>query len=323
MEQIDILLATYNGEKYLAEQIESILKQTHTNFRLIISDDCSKDDTKEIIREYAQKDNRIKYYFQERNLGYVKNFEFLLSTVQSEIYALSDQDDVWAPEKIEKYLEKMKVEEADLIFGDLEIVDENLKTVNKSFNDYMNLTRKIEKCSGYEMLYLYNCVTGCTILSKKELLDKTLPIPNTSKHICHDYWIALMASIYGKIAYVKEPYIKYRQHEENQVGTKKTAKNMKKFDDIRNLFIEVKLDLFGIDVKNNGKFPKEVQELNNRALKYFEMVKDKKKINFKDWNVFKELYKNETFKYFILNFIIINLPVIGRIFYKIRYLGKK
>ena len=77
METIDILLATYNGEKHLKKQLDSILTQTYKNFRLIISDDCSSDSTKEILKEYEKKDSRIKVYYQEKNLGYVKNFEFL------------------------------------------------------------------------------------------------------------------------------------------------------------------------------------------------------------------------------------------------------
>ena len=88
MEQIDVLLATYNGEKYLKEQIESILNQTYSNIRLIISDDGSTDNTREIIKEYKQKDKRVVYYFQENNLGYIKNFEFLLTKVENEIYML-------------------------------------------------------------------------------------------------------------------------------------------------------------------------------------------------------------------------------------------
>ena len=81
MDKIDILLATYNGEKYLKEQLDSILNQTYSNFRLIISDDCSNDNTKHILEEYKQKDNRIEVYYQNENLGYVKNFEFLLEKV--------------------------------------------------------------------------------------------------------------------------------------------------------------------------------------------------------------------------------------------------
>ena len=78
MEEIDILMATYNGEKYLREQIDSILNQTYSKFRLLISDDCSQDKTREILKEYEEKDKRITVYYQEENLGYVKNFEFLL-----------------------------------------------------------------------------------------------------------------------------------------------------------------------------------------------------------------------------------------------------
>ena len=181
MEQIDILLATYNGEKYLKEQLDSILNQTYTNFRLLISDDCSKDYTRQILKEYEKKDSRIKLFFQEKNLGYVKNFEFLLTKVENEIYALSDQDDVWNKDKIEKTYNKLKKDNADLAFTDLEVVDEKLETMYPSFNNYMMLSRKIEKyVDDYKMQYLYNCVTGCTLMSKKAFLDKIIPIPTDS-----------------------------------------------------------------------------------------------------------------------------------------------
>ena len=126
---IDILMATYNGEKYLVEQIESILNQTYKNIRLIISDDESKDNTRKILEEYEKKDNRIKVFYQEKNLGYVKNFEFLLKQVENDIFMLSDQDDVWLPEKVEKSYKTLQEQNADLAFGDLEVVDENLKTL--------------------------------------------------------------------------------------------------------------------------------------------------------------------------------------------------
>ena len=144
-EQIDILLATYNGEKYLSELIDSILSQTYKNIRLIISDDCSKDNTREILDKYKKEDSRVIVYKQEQNQGYVKNFEFLLKKVESDYYMLADQDDVWLPEKVEKSLQKLKAENADLVFGDLEVVDQNLKTIHPSFNDLMLLSRKIQK----------------------------------------------------------------------------------------------------------------------------------------------------------------------------------
>ncbi len=146
-EKIDVLMATYNGEKYLKEQIESILNQTYKNIQLIISDDCSTDGTREILKQYEQND-KIKIFYQEKNLGYIKNFEFLLKNVENELYMLSDQDDVWKEEKIEKSVEKLKTENLDLVFGDLEVVDENLNTIYESFNEYMKLDRKIKKYIG-------------------------------------------------------------------------------------------------------------------------------------------------------------------------------
>ena len=323
MEQIDILLATYNGEKYLKEQIDSILKQTYSNIRLIISDDCSKDKTREILREYEQKDNRIKVYFQEENLGYVKNFEFLLSKVGNEIYALSDQDDVWFPEKVEHTYNKLKETDSDLIFTDLEVVDQNLKTLYPSFNDYMKLTRKIKKYKqDYRLQYLYNCVTGCTLMSKKKFIDLILPLPTLSKYAIHDTWIACTVVNNGKVEYLEEKTIKYRQHGNNQVGTDKISHGFKTLEQVRELFLEVKLGLFETYVKNDRIFNENLKKENKEALEYFQMIKNKKYFNFKKWNIFHRLYKNETFSYYIINFFIMNLPGIARIPFKIRYILK-
>lgn len=321
MEQIDILMATYNGEKYLREQIESILNQTYKNIRLIISDDCSKDSTREILEEYERKDERVKVYFQEKNLGYVKNFEFLLTKVENEIYALSDQDDVWLPNKIENTYNKLKDTNSDLVFTDLEVVDESLQTMFPSFNDFMKLSRKIKKYkSDYRMQYLYNCVTGCTLMSKKKFIEKIIPIPKNYKYVIHDTWIGLNVALSGKIEYLDEKTIKYRQHGSNQVGTDKISHKFKKLEDVRNLFIEVKLELFKAYTSNENIFPKELREQNQKALEYFEHLKIVKNINFKGWSVFHKLYKNETILYYLENFIIMNMPALGKIIFKIRYL---
>ena len=319
-EKVDVLLATYNGEKYLKEQIDSILNQTYQNINLIISDDNSKDSTIKILEEYKSKDNRIKVYLQDKNLGYIKNFEFLLRNVESNYYMLSDQDDVWLTEKIEKSMKTLKEKNVDLVFGDLEVVDEKMNTIYPSFDDFMLLNRKINKyIDSYKVNYLYNCVTGCTILSKKDFIKDILPIPNDSKYVPHDYWMALMIALKGKLAYMPEKYIKYRQHGNNQIGTDKISHKFKKLDQVRELFINVKLGVFGTYVANNEKFPKELQDLNLKALEYFKMLPKKKNFNFRNWHIFHELYKNETFNYYILNFIIMNLPFIGRGLFNIRY----
>lgn len=328
-ETIDVLLATYNGEKYIKEQIDSILNQTYENIRLIISDDCSKDKTQEILKEYEKKDNRIELYIQEKNLGVVKNIEFLLKQVKNKYYMLSDQDDIWLPEKIKKSLETLLENNADLVFGDLEVVNQDLKTMYPSFGDFMLLNKKIHKYINSNMLnYIYNCVTGCTILAKKETIQKILPLPKKSKYLIHDHWIGLMTSIYGKVVYMPEKYIKYRQHGNNQVGTDKISHGFKKLDQVRELFINVKLGVFGTYVENNDRFPEDMQKLNTEIYEYFKMIQNKKNINFRKWKTFHKLYKTESFSYYILNFIIMNIPMLGRPLFNIRYailklLGKR
>ena len=320
-DKIDVLLTTYNGEKYIREQVESILNQTYKNIRLVISDDCSTDKTAEILKEYEKKDDRVVLYSQKKNLGYVKNFEFLLTKVENDLYMLSDQDDVWLPEKIEKSLEKLKKEDADLVFGDLEVVDENLNTIFPSFGDFMLLNRKIKKyIHTYKVNYLYNCVTGCTVLSKKKFIEKMLPFPNNSKYLIHDHWLGLVVSLNGKLAYVEEKYIKYRQHGKNQVGAKRVSHNFEKLEQVRDLFINIKLGIFSTYVDRKDVFPKEVQELNEKAYEYFKMLEKKKYFNFRKWTVFHELYKTETFMYYIENFFILNMPLLTQIPFKIRRL---
>lgn len=318
MEKVDILLATYNGEKYIREQIDSILNQTHTEFRLLISDDGSTDLTKTILEEYKNKDSRIEIFFQENNLGVVKNFEFLLGKVESKYYMFSDQDDIWKETKIEKSLNRIE-EGFDLVYSDLEVVDENLNVTYSSYWKLKGIYNKIKKYNNFESLYLNNFITGCTIISKKELINSFMPLPNTSKFVLHDYWISLIISQNGKIAYVEEPLIKYRQHKNNKVGSKKKSDELKSIDEIRKLFIQVKKEHFKVFIENENKFKSEdVKKLNRKALEYYEMLETKKNINFKGWGLFIKLYKYEEFGYNLQNFAILNLPVFARILYKFK-----
>lgn len=318
MEKVDILLATYNGEEYLREQIDSILNQTHTEFRLLISDDGSIDGTREILNEYKEKDERIEIFFQENNLGVVKNFEFLLEKVEAKYYMFSDQDDIWKETKIEKSLSKIEGG-FDLVYSDLEVVDENLNVTYSSYWKLKGISGKIKKYNNFQSLYLNNFVTGCTIISKKELINTFMPLPNTSKFVLHDYWISLIISQNGKIAYIDEPLIKYRQHKNNKVGSKKKSDELKSIDEIRSLFIQVKKEHFKVFIENEDKFKSEdVKKLNRKALEYYEMLESKKNINFKGWGLFIKLYKYEGFSYNLQNFAILNLPIFAKILYKFK-----
>ena len=318
MEKVDILLATYNGEKYLREQIDSILNQTHTEFRLLISDDGSTDGTRDVLNEYKQKDKRIEVFFQENNLGVVKNFEFLLEKVEAKYYMFSDQDDIWKETKIEKSLNKIE-EGFDLVYSDLEVVDENLNVTYSSYWKLKGIYNKIKKYNNFESLYLNNFITGCTMISKKELINSFMPLPNTSKFVLHDYWISLIISQNGKIAYIEEPLIKYRQHKNNKVGSKKKTDELKSIDEIRSLFIQVKKEHFSVFIENENKFKsEEIRKLNKKALEYYEMLETKKNINFKGWGLFIKLYKYEGLSYSLQNFAILNLPVLTKILYKFK-----
>lgn len=319
MEKIDILLATYNGEKFLKEQLESILNQTYNNFNLIISDDNSNDSTFQILNEYAKKDNRIIIFKQSENIGVISNFEFLISKVTSNYFMFSDQDDIWDKEKIEKSFNKLKETDSDIIFTDLTVVDDKLNILYNSYWTLKGFRNKILKYNCFEALYLNNYVTGCTMLMKKEIIEKVLPLPKKSKYILHDYWITLITSQNGKVNYLDEPTIKYRQHKNNKIGSKNRTETIKTLKEIRELFINVKKEHFSVFIENEDKFESQyIKDLNKQALEYFNNLEKHKYIYLKDWRLFKKLYYYEDKKYYLENFLILNLPILVAPIFKIR-----
>lgn len=322
MEKIDILMATYNGEKYLVEQIDSILKQTYSNFNLIISDDNSTDSTKQILREYEKRYDRIKVFFNDKNIGSNENFKNLLKKVNSKLFMFCDQDDIWYETKIEESLQKMKNDRADLIFTDLEIVDSDLNLINHSFNKKKKYYRKITKYDGLTRIFLYNVVTGCTILCKSKYIDDVLKFSD-NKNILHDHILALIVSLKGKVTYLNKATVKYRQHSNNQVGAKRYIDKFANFYDIRNHLIDVKINLFEYYEENENFFSEKQRAFNKLSLMYFYDVKEKKYINFKKISVFYKLYKNESFVNFIVNFFIMNLPIIVNLLFSLKNIFKK
>lgn len=317
--KIDILMATYNGEKYLREQISSILDQTYSDFRLLISDDFSQDSTREILNEYVQKDSRVIVFVQKKNLGVCKNFEYLMKKVENEYFMFADQDDFWQKDKIEKCIEKIKNEDCDLVYSNLEVVNQDLQLLNKSYWKVKGFEKKVKKYNNFESLYLNNYITGCTMLVKSKWIDKILPLPHNSKYILHDYWTALVISKIGKIAYVDESLVKYRQHKDNEVGSKRKTDSINNFEEMRNLFIDVKLDHFKIFKDNKNIFEdKKINELSDISYTYFEHLKKVKKISFKGTKLFWKLYKYEEFNYAFQNYLILNIPILAKPLFKIK-----
>ena len=222
---IEVLLATYNGERFLKEQVDSILKQSCKDWRLLIRDDGSTDTTIQIIKSYVEK-NPDKIRLTEDNLGNLgvaQNFGRLLEISESEYIMFCDQDDVWLPKKMELTLNKMKESEylypetAILVFTDLKVVDENLNIIAESLWSH----HKINPQNGSLLKNLIYCnvVTGCTVMINRKVKDFIFPIPEYVR--THDRWISLIAAKYGRIFFVPAATILYRQHSANVIGSKK------------------------------------------------------------------------------------------------------
>lgn len=218
---VQILLATHNGEKHLYEQIRSLLNQTYPSIQIQASDDCSKDNTTELLKK-----NSIPTLLADKPLGCKGNFSKLLASRKAPYIAFSDQDDVWLPGKIECCMKAMKDAETQfshqtpiLIHTDLKVVNEGLSEIAPSFWNYSGLD-PLNK-SNFSHLLVQNNVTGCTVLINEALADLVGEIPEES--LMHDWWIALVASAFGKIIVLDRATILYRQHGKNTLGAKKAG----------------------------------------------------------------------------------------------------
>lgn len=222
--QIDILLSTYNGSKYLSELIESIINQTCNNWKLIIRDDGSEDSTVDVIKSFVIRfpDKIIYVKDKYNNLGPSQSFSKLMEYSNADYIMFCDQDDVWLNNKIELTIKKMLLLEVEfihkpiLIHTDLTIVNEELKVISNSFWNYQKLNPKYKKLNN---ILIQNIVTGCSMMINKKLKELAHPIPNEA--IMHDWWIALVASIYSGIYEINSPLVLYRQHSKNNIGAKK------------------------------------------------------------------------------------------------------
>jgi len=210
-------MATYNGEKYISEQLESILSQLDKDDEVIISDDDSSDDTVNIINKLADK--RIKIFKNDLDSGYTRNFENAISKATGDYIFLSDQDDVWMDNKVELMLSKLQTN--DLVISDALISDGFLKpTLGSHFKIY-----KVK--SGFLHNWLQTRYIGACMAFRKEILLKILPFPSKQSLCAHDYWIANVGEFYYKVGLIHQPLIKYRRHHSNaSTGGTKSANSL-------------------------------------------------------------------------------------------------
>lgn len=210
---ISIAMATYNGEKFIREQLDSILAQTITDWELIVCDDVSTDSTIAIIEEYAKKDSRIQIHKNKVNLGFKRNFEKAIELCQGDYIALCDQDDIWYSNHLEVLYNQ--IGNHSLSIGNSDIVDENNLFCGHRMSETDYLTFLPTNCEKliYRELLNSNPFQGAAMLLKKTFADTCIPIPDNV--LFHDTWISACACAQEGIIYSYEPIIRYRQHQNN------------------------------------------------------------------------------------------------------------
>ena len=215
---VDVLLAVYNGGEYLKKQLDSLISQTYGDFCVIICDDGSTDGSRDILTDYAAKfPHKIKLFFNKKNIGVKNNFFRLLKLSSAEYIMFCDQDDVWDSDKIAKTLDFFRQNEYGgplLVHTDMRITDENDSIISDSFNKMQGID---PYKNSLNILLVQNTVTGCTVMINRALADIT---KHPACKTLHDWWMAVTAAVFGRIAYLPEATMCYRRHSKNVRGAR-------------------------------------------------------------------------------------------------------
>jgi hypothetical protein len=221
---VEVLLATFNGERYLREQIDSILAQDYPDLLVLARDDGSTDRTVEILNEYAASySDRVRVYAGGDPTGHPKlNFLCLMKASTAEYLCFSDQDDVWLPGKVslvKRAMQRLEDRYGEttplLVFTDLRVVDERLETLNPSL--WKRAGVRIENIHHLARVLSENVVTGCTVMINRSMRDLAVQMPDDAE--MHDWWIALLSAVFGAAEATPQATVLYRQHANNVIGS--------------------------------------------------------------------------------------------------------
>lgn len=229
--EIDILLATCNGASFLEEQLRSVYAgKSGPDFRMLVRDDGSTDDTCQILDKWAASaPDFVIVTDGQGSLGTALNYSRLMDFVEAQYVAFSDQDDVWLPEKLSLLHQKMMGVESILgkdtpllVHSDLMVVDRSLRMIAPSFWRFQKIDPQY---TGFSATLVQNSVTGCAMMANRALVELARPVPRQA--IMHDWWLALVASAFGKVVPIRKPLLMYRQHGTNTVGAKNWSSGSK------------------------------------------------------------------------------------------------
>ena len=292
--KVIILLSTYNGEKYIEQQINSLLKQTYKNINIYVRDDGSKDGTLEILKKYEEKGEI--FLIQGKNIGFINSFMELLKKVEkADYYSFCDQDDVWNEDKIERAVRALEKEDNDKILlyaSNYEFYDSNMEFLGKS--PYKNKRPSFQKA-------IVECISpGMTMMinekARKEVANNT---PNYCAY--HDWWMYLVASAFGKVVYDNTPTVKYRRHKENvseeEAGVLKLIVRTIKRRKFSNIWNKLKKQLINF----NEIYGENLKEEDKKILKLF----INEKFSFR--NYFRKIFYNGRYKDKIKDEIVIRI----------------
>ncbi|KXT76902.1 glycosyltransferase family 2 protein [Streptococcus sp. DD12] len=222
--KVNILLAAYNGERFIEEQIASIQAQTFSDWTLLVRDDGSSDQTRALVQQLAKKDSRIRLIDDDsqENLGVIKSFHRLMTYEEADYYFFSDQDDIWVPEKVALCLEAAQGYALDhplLVYTDLKVVNQDLEVLSESM---------IRSQSGHPNTQLIQELTENTVTGGTMMISNSLARywKQTEGILMHDWYLALLASSLGHLIYLDQPTELYRQHDANVLGARTLTKRI-------------------------------------------------------------------------------------------------
>jgi glycosyltransferase involved in cell wall biosynthesis len=281
---VSIALCTFNGDAFLKEQLDSIVNQSYPEIELIVVDDCSSDDTLNILKEYSAKYSFIKLFINPQNLGYIRNFEKAMSLCNGDFIALSDQDDIWDLNKIEKQVKA--IGNNLLIYHDSEFVDQNGESLSLHMSDIMNLYRGDQP----EVFLFFNCISGHSVLMKKELRDELLPFPEA---YFHDWWMGYVGTNLGSIDFIEESLVKYRQHQKTDTNILKRKRD----NTLKNpISASIKFEQKLLWIKSCVNYPK---NKNPEFIKKLHAEFKKNKEEYISFGLLKLIYRNRDLLFII------------------------